>query len=105
MQRRTMASHPKGSWRWQNAYHVTTHEPRVLQRGVIVWWPVAFGPKRSEPQLRHLGLPTGSLRGVLLTAEERREYQLETVQRALQAVTGIADPSIAVDFLIEQKGG
>jgi len=54
----------RGSWRWQDAFAISTYEPRVTRAGRVVWSLVAKTGKLSMPQVRRLGydhLPKGSL--------------------------------------------
>lgn len=63
----------KGSWRWQDAYRISTYEARVLKNGKTCWVSVSTTGKFSIPQLKRHGysdLQHGSLHHKPLTREE-----------------------------------
>lgn len=63
----------RGSWKYQDAYGVSTYAPKLTKRGVWVWAAVGSHGKYSWPQLRRNGLsslPLGSKHHRPLTPAE-----------------------------------
>src|SRR5438105_4550104 len=65
IERHTVVSCPRGSWKWQNAYRVVSYRMHRTRDGRMVWKSYArLTGKLSEPQIRRNGygnLPVGSL--------------------------------------------
>lgn len=53
----------RGSWKYQDAYGVSTYAPKLTKRGKWVWEQVGTHGKYSWPQLRRNGLVTLPLGG------------------------------------------
>ena len=73
MKTKRIVTSAKGSWKWQDAYRISTYEARVLKNGKTCWVSINTSDKYSEPQLRRCGysdLPHGSLHHVPLTRDE-----------------------------------
>lgn len=49
---RRICTRPRGAWKWQDAYAVTTYTIRRTRDLHYAWACYARGPKRSLPQLR-----------------------------------------------------
>ena len=45
---------PKGSWKWQNAYAISTYKLCLNKRNKLVWKFVSRTDKKSKPQLGEL---------------------------------------------------
>ena len=54
--KRAIVTHPRGSWKWQDAYVIAEYVPVALNSGKIVWKSVGHSNKFSKPQLRSMGL-------------------------------------------------
>ena len=56
----------KGSWKWQDAYRISTYEPHLCKNGAYVWRSVSqsskFAITKSNP---HTGYKHGSLNNKL----------------------------------------
>jgi hypothetical protein len=52
-----------GSWRWQQAWTITSYEARLTDDGRVIWEAKGDNGKRSYPQIRDMakGLPHHSL--------------------------------------------
>lgn len=78
---RRIVSTPRGSWRWQNAYRVSTYAPRKTKDGRWIWQSVGqtIG-KMSMPQIRRSAsfhrLPVGSIHNRPLSADELRMFAI-----------------------------
>lgn len=59
----TIVTRQRGSWKWQDAYGISTYAPKRTKKGKWVWEQVGTRGKWSWPQLRRHGLaclPLGS---------------------------------------------
>jgi hypothetical protein len=78
MKQNRIVTECQGSWKWQNAYRITTYEPRELKNGRICWQSVSVSGKMSMPQIRRAGLDhlkKYSLHNVPLTWDELCDFK------------------------------
>ena len=76
----------RGSWKWQQAFAVSTYAPRWTNAGALVWSSLGQSHKMSEPHMRRQGIETdcsGSLHNKPLSEADRRRY-LSTMWRNMQ---------------------
>jgi len=70
----------KGSWKWQNAYRISSYRARKAENGKIVWHCYHTSGKYSEPQLRACGLDRLTAGG-LHNKQVDRNYAISIIGR------------------------
>ena len=96
LETKRIVTRQRGSWRWQNAFAVTTYRPRQRKDGRWIWYAAQTTGKFSEPQLRRLGydkFPSGSLHNRLVDAELVQFCTVATETDEHEAQLNLAAPA------------